>query len=124
MTTTIYIQMPAGRIMPVWNFENVGTNISDSNSQLIHAAIETYFGYSLDMLKVKNRKRELVFPRQIGMYLHTKLTRYALETIGEIYNRDHTTVMHGRDTIIDFLTSRGEEKYIIQDFFKTFGFEL
>lgn len=100
---------------------------SARNSRLIHAAVEEYFGFSLEQLKRKNRKKEVVFARQISMYLHEKTTDYTLKYIGKIYGgKDHATVIHSRNIIIDYLTTKGysSEKTILDDFFTKYGFEL
>lgn len=50
----------------------------------------------------KSRRRELVIPRQIIMYLMREETRASFPSIGqEIGKRDHTTVMHACDKIKD-----------------------
>jgi chromosomal replication initiation ATPase DnaA len=121
---TVYVQMPATMYrIPA---AEMNMDLSDRNSEIIHKAIEEYFGYSLDLLKNKNRLRSLVFARHISMYLHTKATDYTLTYIARMYDRDHTTVIHGRDAIKNCLEFRHDtpEKKIIQDFFKQYGVEL
>lgn len=56
---------------------------------------------TMDALKTKSRKRELVEVRQIMMHILTaKLDAATLKSIGGIFgNRDHSTVIHARDTI-------------------------
>lgn len=52
----------------------------------------------------KSRKRHIVTIRQIGMYLSCKYTDDVLDRIGYTFGkRNHTTAMHGRDTISDLL---------------------
>ncbi len=48
----------------------------------------------------KTRKQEIVFARQLAMYLIRELTGVSLKTIGNHFGgRDHTTVMHAISTI-------------------------
>lgn len=52
-----------------------------------------------DIISVK-RNKEIVYPRQIVMYLCRAMTNSPLQYIGKVLgNRDHTTVIHGADKI-------------------------
>lgn len=58
--------------------------------------------YSIDLrvLLSRSRRSEVVFPRQLGMYLASALTPLSTPDIGRAYGgRDHTTVIHARDKI-------------------------
>jgi chromosomal replication initiator protein len=49
---------------------------------------------------IKSRRREIVRPRQIAMYLSRLLTQRSYPEIAQRFNKmDHTTVMHGCDQI-------------------------
>ena len=50
-------------------------------------------------LRSTSRKREVVFPRQVAIYLSRKFTTHSLIEIGEHYRRDHSTVLHAIRTI-------------------------
>lgn len=59
-----------------------------------------------EMLRTTCRKREFVYPRQIIMYIAATRTSHHLTAIGNYFNgRDHTTVIHSRDTIRDLMCS-------------------
>ena len=49
------------------------------------------------------RKKEILFPRQIAMYLIRKDLGASLEQIGEEFSRNHTTVMHSIEKVIKLL---------------------
>jgi chromosomal replication initiator protein len=54
----------------------------------------------------KNRKQEIVRPRQILMYVLREFFDYSLSNIGQkLGGRDHTTVMHACDKIKNELVS-------------------
>jgi chromosomal replication initiator protein len=53
-----------------------------------------FFGMSTHDLRGPGRGRALVHARQTAMYLCRELTGLTLVSIGKIFDRDHTTVMH------------------------------
>ncbi|MBU0520528.1 chromosomal replication initiator protein DnaA, partial [bacterium] len=68
----------------------------------IQETVAEYFKISLEALRGKSRKKEIVFARMIAMTLMCELTEHSLKTIGAFFGgRDHSTVIHARDTIID-----------------------
>lgn len=56
--------------------------------------VARYFGLQPDALASRSRKREVHYPRQIGMYLARKHTHASLESIGQLYNRGHASVLN------------------------------
>lgn len=54
-------------------------------------------------VRKKCRKRELVYARQLYCYFATKLTGYSLDFIAQLIKRDHSTVIHSKKRIIEFL---------------------
>ena len=52
-------------------------------------------------IKGKSRKKDLVRPRHISMYLARDILDDSLVTISNAFERDHTTVMHGIDKVKD-----------------------
>ena len=54
-----------------------------------------YFGLHRGDLFSKSRSRPLTNARHIAMYLLRELTGLSLIKIGELFDRDHTTAMHG-----------------------------
>ncbi|MGQ0803009.1 MAG: chromosomal replication initiator protein DnaA [Actinomycetota bacterium] len=58
------------------------------------------FGWTVEDLCGKSRRRPLVTARQIGMYVFRELTDYSYPRIAEQFGgRDHTTVMYAVDKI-------------------------
>lgn len=67
-----------------------------------HAIIKTVcanFNIKEEDVLGKKRKKEIVQPRMISMYLIREITNAPLATIGEIYNKDHTTVLYSCEKI-------------------------
>lgn len=61
----------------------------------IISAVASFFDVSLENLIGKSRKKELVYPRQIAMFLLREELKSSFPNIGqELGGRDHTTAMH------------------------------
>jgi chromosomal replication initiator protein len=66
----------------------------------IQAIISERFGLSLDELCGDKRSQNIVYPRQVAMYLSRELTDSSLPKIGKQFGgRDHTTVIHATSKI-------------------------
>ena len=59
------------------------------------------FGYSRNDLLSRHRNRELVHRRQVIMYAMRKLTIHSYPAIGRFLKFDHTTVLHGVQSVTD-----------------------
>ncbi|MCE5203967.1 MAG: chromosomal replication initiator protein DnaA [Actinomycetia bacterium] len=68
-----------------------------------------YYGITKNDLIGNKRSQQIVYPRQIAMYLARELTDMSLPRIGaEFGGRDHTTVMHATAKIQKLLTEQRE----------------
>ncbi|MGN8818449.1 chromosomal replication initiator protein DnaA [Oribacterium sp. HCP28S3_H8] len=68
--------------------------------QLIISTVAEHFGLTNIDLASQKKNKEIVFPRQIAMYLCREMTDAPLKTVGELLGgRDHTTIMHGHEKI-------------------------
>ncbi|MBU0597921.1 chromosomal replication initiator protein DnaA [Patescibacteria group bacterium] len=66
----------------------------------ISNTVAQFFDITIDNLKGSSRKKELVVPRQITMYLLREEAKCSYPTIGqELGGRDHTTAMHAYEKI-------------------------
>jgi len=66
----------------------------------IQEIIADYFQVSIADLKSKSRKKEVVYPRQLAMYLAKEYTDLPLKSIGYHFGgRDHSTVIHSIQSI-------------------------
>jgi chromosomal replication initiator protein len=73
---------------------------SEISIEEIQKKVAKAFGIKYEDMKVKKRDREIVFPRQVAMYLARELTDYSLPEIGrEFGKRDHSTVIHAYNKI-------------------------
>ncbi len=66
----------------------------------IQDLVSERFGLSLEELVGERRSQNIVYPRQVAMYLSRELTDSSLPRIGkEFGGRDHTTVIHATSKI-------------------------
>jgi chromosomal replication initiator protein len=66
----------------------------------IQELVSDRFGLSLDELCGDRRSQNIVYPRQVAMYLSRELTDSSLPKIGRQFGgRDHTTVIHATSKI-------------------------
>jgi chromosomal replication initiator protein len=72
----------------------------------IRRVVAEYFSQSPNDLKGKKRTQNIVFPRQLAMYIAREITEYSTTEIGQDFGgRDHTTVMHSCQKIEERIKS-------------------
>ncbi len=77
----------------------------------LQETVASHFHISSDLLRARTRKKEIVVPRQIAMYLCKHLTDSSLKTIGLHFGgRDHTTVIHAHQTVEEKLQKNAQLK--------------
>jgi hypothetical protein len=58
--------------------------------------VQNYYDVNEDYYKRKTRKYEILFPRQVAMYLIRQNTKLSLNSIGEKFgNKNHATIING-----------------------------
>ncbi|MBQ9886867.1 MAG: chromosomal replication initiator protein DnaA [Lachnospiraceae bacterium] len=73
---------------------------SEITPEFIINVVAEHFKCSPADITSAKRNKEIVYPRQIAMYLCREMTSAPLQYIGKILgNRDHSTVLHGSDKI-------------------------
>jgi chromosomal replication initiator protein len=84
--------------------------------ETIQAAVCEAFRVSLVDLKGDKRSQEIVYPRQVAMYLARELTDLSLPKIGAKFGgRDHSTVIHAKDKITKLLVENRDAFNLVQD---------
>jgi chromosomal replication initiator protein len=86
------------KAMEVLELKNDGQNRKIYVEQVIDK-VAAYFETPKEKIIKGSREKELVIPRQAAMYLSRKLTGSSLKNIGKIFMKDHSTVIHGCNTI-------------------------
>lgn len=64
-------------------------------------AVQNHFALSFEDIAKKCRKRNIVIARMTLMYFLRKNTHMTLQQIADLFNQDHTTVLHSLQTIRD-----------------------
>lgn len=78
-----------------------------------------YFTISIEDVKSKTRKREIVQARQIAMFFAKDLTKASLKNIGSHFgNRDHSTVIHACQTVNDLIETDKKFRYDVDELSK------
>ena len=89
--------------------------VMDSDKEVtidtVQEMVAEYFNVTVADLKAKSRKRELVYPRQVAMFIAKEKTDLSLKSIGYHFGgRDHSTVIHAIQCINDMITEKPETR--------------
>ena len=77
--------------------------------ETIQKTVAAHYHLEINEIVSKKRNKQLVYPRHIAMYLCRKLTDASFPQIGEQFGgRDHTTVMHAHEKLVNELLSDRE----------------
>ena len=70
----------------------------------IQDVVSKYFNISIEEMKDKARKKEIVIARQVAMYFSKDFTNNSLKSIGFHFGgRDHSTVIHAVQSVNDMI---------------------
>jgi len=82
----------------------------------IQKLVTEYYGLSVEQLKSKTRKREIVQARQISMFYAKNMTKASLKSIGTHFGgRDHSTVIHACQTVSDLMDTDKKFKNDVEE---------
>jgi chromosomal replication initiator protein len=106
LTRVVAFSSLTGRLMTVDLAQDVLRDVfpqgaaADVSIERIQETVTDRFGISLDELCSEKRSQNIVYPRQVAMYLSRELTDSSLPRIGRHFGgRDHTTVIHATTKI-------------------------
>ncbi len=106
LTRVVAFSSLTGRPMTVELAQDVlrdvfpGGEVPEVSIERIQMTVSERFGISRDELCSDKRSQNIVYPRQVAMYLSRELTDSSLPKIGrEFGGRDHTTVIHATSKI-------------------------
>src|SRR5215211_6932356 len=106
LTRVVAFSSLTGRLMTVDLAQDVLRDVfpqgeaAEVSIERIQETVIDRFGLSLDELCGERRSQNIVYPRQVAMYLSRELTDSSLPKIGRHFGgRDHTTVIHATTKI-------------------------
>lgn len=74
--------------------------------ELIIEIVAEHFNIKPEHILSQKRSADIVYPRQVAMYLCRQMTPYTVQALGKCFgNRDHTTVIHGTEKIAKMVVS-------------------
>lgn len=82
--------------------------------ELIIDIVAEHFNIKSEDILSQKRSADIVYPRQIAMYLCRQMTTNTVQSLGKAFgNRDHTTILHGTDKINKMVISDENTKSTI-----------
>jgi len=73
---------------------------SNLSMEIIQKIVASHFSISVNDLKGKKRSQNIVYPRQLAMFICREMTEYSSTEIGEAFGgRDHATVLYSLEKI-------------------------
>ena len=110
------VNSPITMEMGEWAINEIVTsNDKVISAQYIQEVVSKYFNIDVKDIAGSKRSSDVVFPRQIAMYLCRTVPQLSLPQIGkEFGNRDHTTVMHACNKIEKDIKENKETKLIVE----------
>ena len=102
-------------IVPEQNNEEEGSQ----NVAKVKKVVANYYNITVTDLASTTRKAEILFPRQIAIYLIRILYNIPLQKIGDFFGgKDHTTISHGFDKIKKMIETDWTVKAAVDDLIK------
>ena len=90
--------------------------IPEVSVERIQEVVGERFGISLQELTSDRRSQQIVYPRQVAMYLCRELTDSSLPKIGKKFGgRDHTTVIHATSKIAKLIKEDRSVYNLVQE---------
>ncbi|HTF32645.1 MAG TPA: chromosomal replication initiator protein DnaA [Myxococcota bacterium] len=82
--------------------------------EVVIQVVASHFKTTAQALASRSRRRDLVAPRQLAMYLARRYTTAPLQQIGEALGRDHPAVSHALTTIGRQILERAPLRYQVE----------
>ena len=90
--------------------EETVTKISIQN---IQRHVADYYDIRVSDITGSKRPQNIALPRQIAMYLSRELTDESLPSIGEVFNRNHATILHAYKAIHEKAENDAQFKMVV-----------
>jgi chromosomal replication initiator protein len=83
----------------------LGESKATSPAEIVEAVCR-YYQLTKDDIGGSSRVKAVAMARQIAMYLCREMTDLSLPKIGELFGRDHTTVMYAHKKVVEMMKER------------------
>jgi chromosomal replication initiator protein len=80
----------------------------------IVALVASNYGTTPEALRARSRRRAVLRPRQLAMYLCRTCTDASLKEIGVAFDRDHTSVMHAVEVVERRIVEQPQLRYELE----------
>ena len=91
------------------------SNKQNLTAERIVDCVCKYYNVKKEDLLGKKKNKEIVEPRQICMYVICTMLEMSLLSIGQLFGRDHTTVIHARDKVTTMIEENQRAKIAVND---------
>lgn len=89
----------------------------------IKKRVSDYYGIEISLLDSKDRTKFISKARHVAMYLACEYSKKSVTEIGLDFNRDHASVIHGRDKIREELKSNSHLSLELDNIISSFNTE-
>jgi chromosomal replication initiator protein len=94
--------------IPGYKNNNQTTRVSMTDKEAVIKLICEHFEFSFDQILRQDRRRKFVFARNCLVYFLFKYTRMSKVAIGDLLERDHTSVIHSLKALQDLIDTEDE----------------
>jgi chromosomal replication initiator protein len=77
--------------------------------------VASFFGTSPEALARRSRRRDVVLPRQLAMYLCRRYTDATLSSVARAFGREHPAVSHAEKAIERAILERAPLRYKLEE---------
>ena len=77
----------------------------------IQRAVCRHYDISLPVMLGDQRSRNVAWPRQLAIWMSSKLTKSSISSIAEHFKRDHTTALHAKKAVDDRMKDVNSETF-------------
>ncbi len=112
----------ASHVISSLGSEDIREGFPTPTVEQIQEAVTKVMGVGIADLRSKRRGRQVVYARQVAMYLTRELTPLSFPTIARSFGgRDHTTVMHAHKRVAGDLLSDATTRSLVDSLVKQLG---
>lgn len=82
------------------------------------AEVSRTFGVSKEDIFSKRKTQEIVYARQVSMYIIREISQMKYKEIGRLFGKDHSTVLYTIDKVKKNLEQNEQQRNLVEDIIK------